>query len=74
MYGRPLDTLLVTFGVSLILQQAAKDIFGAPNVERAGAHRGCAATGPCSASRCPTRRLFIMALVAVVVVGGVRSS
>lgn len=32
MYGRPLDTLLVTFGVSLILQQAAKDIFGAANV------------------------------------------
>jgi len=33
MYGRPLDTLLVTFGISLILQQGAKDLFGAPNVE-----------------------------------------
>ncbi|MDP9072217.1 MAG: urea ABC transporter permease subunit UrtB [Actinomycetota bacterium] len=33
MYGRALDTLLVTFGVSLILQQAAKDAFGAPNVD-----------------------------------------
>jgi urea transport system permease protein len=33
MYHRPLDTLLVTFGVSLILQQLARDIFGAPNVE-----------------------------------------
>jgi urea transport system permease protein len=33
MYHRPLDTLLVTWGVSLILQQAARDIFGAPNVE-----------------------------------------
>ena len=33
MYGRPLDTLLVTFGISLILQQAAKDLFGAANVE-----------------------------------------
>ncbi|SER73503.1 urea transport system permease protein [Propionibacterium cyclohexanicum] len=32
MYRRPLDTLLVTFGVSLILQQAARDIFGAPAV------------------------------------------
>jgi urea transport system permease protein len=28
MYHRPLDTLLVTWGVSLILQQLAKDIFG----------------------------------------------
>jgi urea transport system permease protein len=33
MYKRPLDTLLATFGVALLLQQAAKDLFGAPNVE-----------------------------------------
>ncbi|MGP4033540.1 urea ABC transporter permease subunit UrtB [Pseudarthrobacter sp. 1C304] len=33
MYHRPLDTLLVTFGVALILQQAARDIFGAPSVD-----------------------------------------
>ncbi len=33
LYARPLDTLLVTWGVSLILQQAARDIFGAPNVQ-----------------------------------------
>jgi urea transport system permease protein len=33
LYGRPLDTLLVTWGVSLMLQQLARDIFGAPNVE-----------------------------------------
>ena len=33
MYARPLDTLLVTWGVSLILQQLARDIFGAPNVD-----------------------------------------
>jgi urea transport system permease protein len=32
-YGRPMDTLLLTFGVSLILQQVARDIFGAPNVQ-----------------------------------------
>jgi urea transport system permease protein len=29
MYRRPLDTLLVTFGVSLVLQQLARDLFGA---------------------------------------------
>ena len=29
MYHRPLDTLLVTVGVSMVLQQAAKDLFGA---------------------------------------------
>ncbi|MDX2661103.1 urea ABC transporter permease subunit UrtB [Streptomyces stelliscabiei] len=33
LYVRPLDTLLVTWGVSLMLQQLARDIFGAPNVQ-----------------------------------------
>ncbi|HEX4050876.1 MAG TPA: urea ABC transporter permease subunit UrtB [Steroidobacteraceae bacterium] len=31
LYGRPLETLLATFGVSLILQQAVRDIFTADN-------------------------------------------
>ena len=33
LYARPLDTLLVTWGVSLMLQQLARDVFGAPAVE-----------------------------------------
>ena len=33
LYARPLDTLLVTWGVALVLQQVARDIFGAPNVQ-----------------------------------------
>ena len=33
LYGRPLDSLLVTWGVSLILQQAARDIFGTAGVD-----------------------------------------
>ncbi|MCK0470022.1 urea ABC transporter permease subunit UrtB [Halalkalibacter sp. APA_J-10(15)] len=32
LYGRPLDSLLATFGVGLILQQTARSMFGAPNV------------------------------------------
>jgi len=31
LYGRPLETLLATWGVSLILQQAVRSIFGSPN-------------------------------------------
>ncbi len=31
LYGRPLDTLLATWGVSLMLQQGVRLIFGAPN-------------------------------------------
>ncbi|ACY98778.1 MULTISPECIES: urea ABC transporter permease subunit UrtB [Thermomonospora] len=67
-YGRPLDTLLLTWGVSLVLQQAARDIFGAPNVQvvaptwlSGGVHIG--------GTVIPYNRLFIMALAAVCVVG-----
>jgi urea transport system permease protein len=31
LYGRPLETLLATFGISLILQQLARDVFTANN-------------------------------------------
>lgn len=33
LYGRPLETLLATFGVSLLMMQAVRTIFGAQNVE-----------------------------------------
>jgi len=33
LYGRPLETLLATFGISLLLMQAVRTIFGAQNVE-----------------------------------------
>jgi len=33
LYGRPLETLLATFGISLLLMQAVRSIFGAQNVE-----------------------------------------
>src|SRR2546421_5159168 len=63
MYGRPLDTLLVTWGVSLMLQQLARDLFGAANVQVlspswlvGGEH--------VAGVDMPYARLFIMALVA----------
>ena len=33
LYGRPLETLLATFGLSLVLQQAIRSLFGASNRE-----------------------------------------
>lgn len=33
LYGRPLETLLMTFGVGMILQQAVRTLFGAQNRE-----------------------------------------
>ena len=35
LYGRPLETLLATWGISLILQQAVRTIFG-PNNRQVG--------------------------------------
>lgn len=53
LYGRPTDSLLATWGVSLILQQLARSIFGAPNVNVvAPAFLGGSISS--WASRCPT--------------------
>ncbi|WP_136518522.1 urea ABC transporter permease subunit UrtB [Cellulomonas telluris] len=66
MYRRPLDTLLVTFGVSLVLQQAARDVFGAPNVDvRAPAWLSGAV--PLLGMDVPRTRLFILALAVAAV-------
>lgn len=66
LYGRPLDTLLATWGVSLILQQVARDIFGAPNVQvrSPGWLDGGLQLGGVTL---PYARLFIMALVVAAV-------
>ena len=65
--ARPLDTLLATWGVSLILQQGARDLFGAVGVEVRAPEwlRGGVALG---AVVLPTTRLFIIG-VALVVLG-----
>jgi urea transport system permease protein len=65
-YGRPLDTLLLTWGVSLILQQLARDLFGAPNVQ-VKAPSWLTGGIDVLGVRLPYTRLFIMALVVVCV-------
>jgi len=68
LYGRPLDTLLVTWGVSLVLQQVARDIFGAPNVNVTSPpwlDGGVVVAGVTF----PYARLFIMAVVVASVIG-----
>lgn len=66
MVGRPLDTLLVTFGVSLILQQAARDAFGAPNVDVVSP-TWLTGRWELIGVVMPHRRLFIIALVMLAV-------
>ena len=66
MYHRPLDTLLVTWGVSLMLQQLARDIFGAPNVDVRAPDWLSGRGRRSSASRSRKTRLFILALAVAV--------
>ncbi|MGQ0678391.1 MAG: urea ABC transporter permease subunit UrtB [Actinomycetota bacterium] len=68
LYGRPLDTLLVTWGVSLMLQQLARDIFGAPNVQVRTPEWLNGSFGLAGAT-ISYSRIFIMALVLVCVTG-----
>jgi urea transport system permease protein len=61
MYQRPLDTLLVTWGVALILQQVARDVFGAPNVD-VKAPSWLSGSVDLGIAQVPASRLFILAL------------
>ncbi|MFJ9553382.1 urea ABC transporter permease subunit UrtB [Nocardiopsis sp. NPDC101807] len=66
-YGRPLDTLLLTFGIGMILQQAARDIFGAPNVDVPAPGWLTDGTTLPGGIRLHHSRLFILALALVCV-------
>ncbi|WP_373232004.1 urea ABC transporter permease subunit UrtB [Cohnella sp.] len=65
LYGRPLDSLLATWGVGLMLQQLARSIFGAPNVAVASPSWLEGGLTLFSGVVLPYKRLFIIALVAV---------
>lgn len=68
LYGRPLDTLLATWGVGLILQQAARSIFGAPNVNVSSPVWLSGGVDIGAGLLLPYKRIFIIALVIVVVI------
>ena len=68
LYGRPLDTLLATWGVSMVLQQTAREIFGAPNVQVVSPKwldGGFTVLG----TVLPFKRFFIIGLVVLCVAG-----
>ncbi|PZD94863.1 urea ABC transporter permease subunit UrtB [Paenibacillus sambharensis] len=65
LYGRPLDSLLATWGVALVLQQLARTIFGAPNVGVTSPSWLNGGLTVLDGVVFPYKRLFIIALVAV---------
>jgi urea transport system permease protein len=72
--ARPLDTLLATWGVSLVLQQAARNLFGAIGVEVTAPswlnHVVQVHSGPLAGLTLPDTRLFIL-LVSAIVLGAI---
>lgn len=65
LYGRPLDSLLATWGVGLVLQQVARSIFGAPNVAVSSPSWLDGGLEIIDGAVFPYKRLFILALVAI---------
>lgn len=65
LYGRPLETLLATWGVSLLLQQLMRQIFGANNVDVRSPNWLTGRWEPIAGLELPHVRLFIIAFTAV---------
>lgn len=68
-YNRPLDTLLATWGLSLILQQTYRSIFGAQEVSVPLASWLSGAWEPTPDLQFPLNRIFILGLTLLVALG-----
>jgi urea transport system permease protein len=68
LYGRPLETLLATWGISLVLIQTVRVIFGAQNVEVANPAWLSGAAQPITGLVLTYNRLAIIGFVVVIVV------
>ncbi|WP_198085225.1 urea ABC transporter permease subunit UrtB [Variovorax sp. E3] len=68
-YDRPLDTLLATWGLSLMLQQAYRSIFGAQEVSVPLPAWLAGAWEPTAGIQLPLTRIFIVGLTALVATG-----
>jgi urea transport system permease protein len=67
LYGRPLETLLLTWGASLIIQQALRLQFGAANVDVSSPRWLSGGVPVMVGVTLPYNRVFIMGLAAVCV-------
>ncbi|WP_353148254.1 urea ABC transporter permease subunit UrtB [Pollutimonas bauzanensis] len=69
LYHRPLDTLLATWGLSLLLQQSYRTIFGAQEVSVPLASWLSGAWEPTAGIQLPLNRIFIIGLTILVALG-----
>jgi urea transport system permease protein len=66
LYGRPLETLLATWGISLVLMQGVRSLFGAQNVEVENPSWMSGGIAVTSNLTLPYNRLAIIAFAALV--------
>jgi urea transport system permease protein len=69
LYGRPLETLLLTWGISLMIQQGLRLWFGAANVDVLSPKWLSGGVPVMVGIQLPFNRLFIIALATVAVAG-----
>ncbi len=69
LYGRPLETLLLTWGISLMIQQGLRLWFGAANVDVISPKWLSGGVPVMVGIQLPYNRLFIIALATVAVAG-----
>jgi urea transport system permease protein len=69
LYGRPLETLLATWGISLVLMQAVRSIFGAQNVQVENPAWLSGGVAVMSNLTLPFNRIAIIAFAALVLAG-----
>jgi len=69
LYKRPLDTLLATWGLSLIMQQSFRSIFGAREVSPTLPDWLMGSYQPTETIDIPLNGMFVLALTAVVTLG-----
>jgi len=67
LYGRALDTLLATWGVSLIIQQVVRNVFGANNVDVPSPGWLQGGITVFAGLHLPYKRLFIIAFTALII-------
>ncbi|MCU0942201.1 MAG: urea ABC transporter permease subunit UrtB [Hydrogenophaga sp.] len=69
LYGRPLETLLATWGISLVLMQAVRSLFGAQNVAVENPSWMSGGITLLGSLNLPYNRLVILAFAAAVLIG-----
>ncbi len=67
LYGRALDTLLATWGVSLIIQQIVRNVFGANNIDVPSPGWLQGGLTVFAGLHLPYKRLFIIAFTALII-------